>query len=223
MDSEDSSTGRMRPLRVTPLRVPIVRFRRSEARTVTRTQTEIGPLDEDTAVDEAPAPTARALSSLMPEELDAEARFDRARVNRLLSSKRIGHVFSDISENDGEELSRFAHFLFELEKYDDARVVLEALVSAGINDAFPHSLLGTVYLALGDSDRALALFEAALGLDDNDLAARVYRAEVRWQQGKLGPATGDLRHVVTHGRAGDPFVLRAEKLLRRVKSGNRPG
>ena len=77
-------------------------------------------------------------------------------------------------------------------------------------------MLGTVFLAMGAQDRAMALFEAALAIDPEDLAARVYRAEIRINQGRLGPAREELDRVLRQGPPDDPFVERAQRLRKIV-------
>lgn len=110
------------------------------------------------------------------------------------------------------DLSLLGHQLFELGRLEEARVVFEGLVGQEIRDAFPHTMLGTIYLSQGDQDRALALFEAALQLDRTDLAALVYRAEIRLGRGKVRLAQEDLSRALDLGAWEDPFVDRARRL-----------
>ncbi len=112
------------------------------------------------------------------------------------------------------ERSVFGHRLFELGRLQEARAVFEGLVELELEDSFPHTMLGTIYLALGTQDRALALFEAALELDRDDLAALVYRGEIRLNRGKLKLALGDLNRALELGTGDDPFVERARRLIR---------
>ncbi len=111
-------------------------------------------------------------------------------------------------------LSLFGHQLFERGSYDEARVVFEGLVGMNVQEAFPHTMLGTVYLAMGRPEEAFALFEAALQLDRNDLAALVYRGEIQLWRGKLKVALMDLNRAMELGLSDDPFVLRARQLAR---------
>lgn len=108
--------------------------------------------------------------------------------------------------------------LFERGDYPAARDILESVVAETPEEPFPYTMLGTVYLALGASDRALALFEAALEMDPNDLAARVYRGELRVFSGKAKAAIVDLEKAVSLGAASDPFVQRAKRLLETAKN-----
>jgi tetratricopeptide (TPR) repeat protein len=112
------------------------------------------------------------------------------------------------------EQALFGHRLFEKGRLAEARQVFERLVGRNIRDAFPHAMLGTIYLALGDQDRALALFEAALQLDPNEISSLVYRGEIRLNRGRLKQAMADLQRAVTLGLADNPFVQRAHRLIR---------
>jgi tetratricopeptide (TPR) repeat protein len=122
------------------------------------------------------------------------------------------------SAREAADLAAFGHKLFELGKLDEARVIFEKLVGAETRDAFVHTMLGTVYLALNAQDRALALFQEALKLDPDDLAAVVYRGEIRLNRGKLKSAMEDLARAVTLAPATDPFVERAKRLMRMAKA-----
>jgi len=118
---------------------------------------------------------------------------------------------------EAAELAAFGHKLFEMGKLDEARVIFEKLVGADTRDAFVHTMLGTVYLALNAQDRALALFQAALKLDPDDLAAVVYRGEIRLNRGKLKAAMEDLQRALSLGASTDPFVERAKRLIKMAK------
>jgi cytochrome c-type biogenesis protein CcmH/NrfG len=112
------------------------------------------------------------------------------------------------------EVALHGHQLFEMGRLEEARRVFEDLVGMEPRDSFPHTMLGTIYLALGDQDRALALFEAALQIDPSELSALVYRGEIRLNQGKTKPALVDLNRAVSLGLGDDPFVDRARRLIR---------
>ena len=119
-----------------------------------------------------------------------------------------------VSRTEVAEMSLFGHHLFERGQLDEARSVFEKIVAWGVAEAFPHTMLGTIYLAQSQRDRALPLFEAALRLDQMDMAARVYRAEILLDGGRVEDATQDLQRAIVQGLEGDPFVERARKLLR---------
>jgi tetratricopeptide (TPR) repeat protein len=111
-------------------------------------------------------------------------------------------------------LAELGHSLFVEGKLPEAKVIFEGLVASRPRDAFVHTMLGTIFLAQGAFDRALALFEVSLTLQPSDVAAMVYRGEIRFKQRRLKAALQDFRRAIELGAEGDPFVQRARKLLR---------
>jgi hypothetical protein len=148
-------------------------------------------------------------------------QYNAERVGRLLKGKQPGQPFPPLTDADVMELACFGRALFERGRLPDARLVLEGLVASGVMEAFPYSMLGTVYLAQRDLNRALALFEAALALSPQDVAAHVYRGEIRLRQGKVEQAVGDFKYALSHGDPEDPFTRRADQLLRIVRHARR--
>jgi len=130
----------------------------------------------------------------------------------------VRHGAKTLGKKQIAELAQFGHHLFESGRVSEAKAVFEGLVEVGVEDAFPHTMLGILFLSEGAQDRALALFEAALALDAGDLAARVYRAEIQLEQGKVRAALEELEAVAAEDPAGSPFGERARKLLSEAKS-----
>jgi len=98
--------------------------------------------------------------------------------------------------------------------------VFESIVAREPEEAFPYSMLGSLYLAQGDDARSLALFEAALVIDERDLSARVGRAEVRLKRGERCAAWFDLQLAARADPAGsDPFARRARRILDLLSTG----
>ncbi|MFT3707187.1 MAG: tetratricopeptide repeat protein [Archangium sp.] len=132
-------------------------------------------------------------------------------------SKKARRTLTDESEDPSArafaELTRLGHESFEAGRVDDARTVFESLIALGHNDPFTHTMLGTVHLGAGRLDDALAQFEAALSIDPDDVVALVYRGEIRLSKKKQAAALEDLERAARLGRATDPFVGRAKKLL----------
>lgn len=119
----------------------------------------------------------------------------------------------DPTERAFADLARLGHEAFEAGRIEEARVVFESLVGLGRRDPFAHTMLGTILLSAQALDAALAQFEAALDIDPDELAALVYRGEIRLARRKVARAVEDLERAVKLGAASDPFVQRAKKLL----------
>jgi Tfp pilus assembly protein PilF len=154
-------------------------------------------------------------------DTDPALSYHVRKLDELLSSRSPTEPLRSMSRQELAEMSLFGHQLFQTGRLEEARVVFEGLVGLDIEDAFPHTMLGTVYLAMGRVDRAAALFEAALRIDPKDVAARVYRAELSLSQGELPRAVKALEAVVAEGPVSDPFVCRAQRLLEIARSGRR--
>lgn len=146
---------------------------------------------------------------------------DEAITEDIPAGVRQALPYAGLSRREIAEVSLFGHGLFEAGRIEEARQVFEQLVAAGAQDAFPHTMLGTIYLAQRDPERALALFETALSIDPRDLAARVYRGEIRLNRGETKQAVADLERARTDGPKGDPFTERARRLLKVADEGRR--
>ncbi len=215
-----------------PERVKVIYFPK-RAREVRRTSLE-APSSDPSATrtvefhpefpEEEPAPPkkskGRRRRTSVELDTDPALLYHLQKLQELLSNRPAAQL-RGMAHRELAEIAMFGHQLFEAGRLDEARVVFEGLVGLDVEDAFPHTMLGTVFLAMGALDRAMALFEAALGIDPADLAARVYRAEIRINQGRLQPAREDLERVLREGPPDDPFVERAHRLKKIVSDRQR--
>jgi tetratricopeptide (TPR) repeat protein len=119
------------------------------------------------------------------------------------------------------ELAMLGHELFCRGRVDEAKVIFEGLVLASQTDGFSRTMLGTIALAANDLERAASLFEAALNLDPSDVAALVYRGEIRLERRRVRQAIADLECAIELGSADDPFTQRARRLLEFAKKTDR--
>jgi tetratricopeptide (TPR) repeat protein len=119
-------------------------------------------------------------------------------------------------------LAQLGHELFVAGRVQESKAVFEGLVVSNPEDAFAHTMLGTISLALHDVDRALSLFEAALAVEPGDLAALVYRGEIRLNRKKYVKAMADFERALALGSPDDPFTDRARRLLKMAKKAQGP-
>lgn|GEM_PF-2030469 len=151
------------------------------------------------------------------EEFNVEASGPAPTVPELLGAANPLALLKALTPGQLAEMAVAGHGLFEAGALESARRVFELLVAMGPRESFPFTMLGTVYLAMELPDRALALFESALELDKGDIAASVYRGELRLRRGKVRHALGDLERAVAGGDAADPFVQRGKRLLQEAR------
>ena len=162
------------------------------------------PEDERTEAELAPA--GLDASPSLPVRTSRRARKLRVRRATAKSARRL-------RPEQLAEMCLVGHGLFEAGRVEEARLLFEKVVAHPGSEAFPHTMLGTIYLAQGEYDRALERFEAALGFDARDVAARVYRGEIWLARGAVAQAVEDLMTVCGSSAPEDPFRDRAERLL----------
>lgn len=187
--------------------VPVVYFPKKATRTVSRTQT---------------IPELFLGDEIKTEELDTSERRSKRRsksgsVPRVTLSDETPAPLADTeAEQARADMAALGHELFSRGKIGEARVIFEGL-AADAADAFVFTMLGTIHLAQNELDKALVRFEEALKLDPEDLAALVYRAEIRLQKKRVRQAIDDLQKAIGLGSASEPFVDRARRLLQMAR------
>lgn len=159
---------------------------------------------------EKPPDRARTVPELEAPRVERSHRVREGRTTVEIPAPAVKNGAGELSAAQIAEMAQFGHQLFESGKVAEAKVVFEGLVALGVEDAFPHTMLGILYYAQKDSRRALALFEAALGFDPEDRAARFYRAELRLRNGRVKQALGELGRIA---RGTDAFADRARTLI----------
>ncbi len=81
-------------------------------------------------------------------------------------------------------LANVARQSAEQGRLDDARMLLEGLITLEPGFAYLQTCLGCVYMRLSRNDEALVWFEDALQLDPRDVAAHTYAGELRLERGE---------------------------------------
>lgn len=150
----------------------------------------------------------QTVETLVTEEVEAQDRRPSRKGRKTLTDETV-----DPTERAFADLTRLGHEAFEAGRAEEARVIFESLVALGRRDPFAHTMLGTILLGAQALDQAQEQFEAALEIDPEDLAALVYRGEIRLSRKKTARAIEDLERAVKLGASTDPFVARARKLL----------
>lgn len=189
---------------------------RSRTRTVSLPQTRPAAVTFFPKEERAPAPGSGAAALAKRHDtgpdLDALA-YHRAKIEKLLRGDR--RALEGLDAQALADVAVFGHGLYEQGRLNEARVVFEGLVAMEPPEAFPYTVLGAIFLAQQDVHRALALFEAALELDGDDVAALVYRGEIRLRLGQRTRALDDLRRALATDPEGPEgaFSVRARSAL----------
>lgn len=179
---------------------------------------------------EAPTPAPRAKPQALRSESASPKRASSSSREPRGAAKASGAP-ADGARAEGlaagllSERLATARQLFSEGQFTPARAILEKLTALGVGGAAVQTLLGTIYLAQGAGERALACFEQVLQADPSDLSARFHRGEARLSLGDLLLAREDLDYVLESGTAGSPLVRQALRLLQRLdalKDSKRP-
>lgn len=191
-----------------PTPVPVVYFPKKTTRTVSRTQTipEIflgDDLGEDAKTEELDTSELRR-----GKKRTKSGSFARTTLSDETPAPEAQQAHAD--------MAALGHELFSRGKIAEAKVIFEGLATNAA-DAFVFTMLGTIHLAQNELDKALARFEEALKLDPEDLAALVYRAEIRLQKKRVRQAIDDLQKAIGLGSSSEPFVDRARRLLQMAR------
>ena len=130
-----------------------------------------------------------------------------------LKLQQIAARQRDSASRSLTDMALFGHTLYARGRLREAQVVFENIVAREPDEAFAYTMLGAIFLAQEDDSRALALFDAALGLQPDEMAALVGRAEIRLRRGKPEAALQDLEAAISADPSGrDPYSERARAL-----------
>jgi cytochrome c-type biogenesis protein CcmH/NrfG len=83
----------------------------------------------------------------------------------------------------------------DAKKWNDAIVVLKAIVAAQPNNADAYNLLGYSYRHAGDTKKAQAAYVRALKIDPNHTGALEYQGELYVQLGQIDKAKANLAKI----------------------------
>jgi tetratricopeptide (TPR) repeat protein len=137
------------------------------------------------------------------------------RLDRLIRGEKRALVGLTAAELG--EVAVYGHHHYETGRLAGAQRIFEGLVVAGPDEAFPHIVLGAIYLSQEKVSLALAQFEAALRLEPASVAALVYRGEIRLRRSQDAKAIADLEKALALASdPKDPLVARAKSALLRL-------
>lgn len=111
------------------------------------------------------------------------------------------------------EMAIIGFQMYEQAKYEEARVIFEGLTALDPKESYYVTALGAVHLAKENLDVAMNCFNAAIALNEKEIASYVNRGEVYLRLGKVMEAAQDFKRAVDLDPTGkDPLVHRARVL-----------
>jgi len=143
----------------------------------------------------------------------AEILYTPERVMKWMKGEMTLAELSAVSGPEMLEMAVIGFSMYEQGRYDDARVIFDALCALDPREPYYRTALGAVYLAQENLDQAEQLFNEAIRLNDREIASYVNRGEVYLRQGKILEAAQDFKKAVDLDPENkDPLTRRARLL-----------
>lgn len=116
------------------------------------------------------------------------------------------------------QMAEYGFTQFKVGRYDEAERVFKVLTVLDWNNAYYHSVMGSVLQHQKRYGEAIAEYSQAIEIDSNDIVSRVNRGEVFLQHGLLDEASEDFSVVIRLDSDGkDKFINRAKMLVKQVE------
>ena len=122
--------------------------------------------------------------------------------------------FVGLSRQQLYEIAQQGYKLLNSGKLEEARQIYTGLVAADPYDSVFHCHLGATYQRMGESEKALQEYDAALRLNIANVDAFAGRGELYLQKGEAKKGIEDLRAAMENDpEAKHPATVRARALL----------
>lgn len=139
--------------------------------------------------------------------------YSAERVMKWMNGEMTLAELSAVSGPEMLEMAVIGFSMYEQGRYDDARVIFDALCALDPREGYYRTALGAVYLAQENLDQAEQLFNEAIKLNDREIASYVNRGEVYLRKGKILEAAQDFKRAVDLDPENkDPLTRRARLL-----------
>ena len=120
------------------------------------------------------------------------------------------------TEQELYSIARIAYVYFHEGRLDDAHVLFQGLAAVDPLDRYFAGALAVVELAAGNSEAALAAWDAAIELAPDDPSGWLGRGEVWISSGDQVRAAGDLQRARSLAPHNHPLRRKIDALLRAV-------
>lgn len=122
------------------------------------------------------------------------------------------------------QMAEFGFTQFKVGRYADAERVFKVLTVLDWNNAYYHSVMGSILQRQRRYGDAIAEYSQAIELDPSDIVSHTNRGEIFLQHGLLEEAEGDLTKAAACDPEGqDRFANRARMLLMQLDKRKREG
>jgi len=149
-----------------------------------------------------------------PEELEASAEKMRA---YLRGDIAWGDLFN-FSIEALMEMTDFGYHQFKMGRYEDAERIFKVLTVLDWNNAYYHSMLGSILHRQKRYAEALTEYSQAIELSPNDIPSHTHRGEIYLMHGLLDKAKADLEKALSLDESDEnKWVNRARILMQQLE------
>lgn len=122
------------------------------------------------------------------------------------------------------QMAEFGFTQFKVGRYADAERVFKVLTVLDWNNAYYHSVMGSILQRQRRYGDAIAEYTQAMELDPKDIVSRANRGEIFMQHGLVEEAEGDFRKAMELDPKGsDKFANRARVLMKQIEKARLKG
>lgn len=122
------------------------------------------------------------------------------------------------------QMAEFGFTQFKVGRYPDAERVFKVLTVLDWNNAYYHSVMGSILQRQRRWGDAIAEYSQAIEIDPNDIVSRTNRGEIFMQHGLCAEAEADFaRAIAMDPEAKDRFANRSRMLLQQLEKARKEG
>jgi len=116
------------------------------------------------------------------------------------------------------QMAEFGFAQFKVGRYADAERVFKVLTVLDWNNAYYHSVMGSILQRQRRYGESIAEYTQAIELDRNDIVSHTNRGEVFMQHGLLKEAIEDFTKAISLDKNGnDKFANRSRVLMKQIE------
>jgi len=122
------------------------------------------------------------------------------------------------------QMAEYGFTQFKAGRYADAERVFKVLTVLDWNNAYYHSVMGSILQRQSRFGEAIAEYSQAIELDPKDIVSHTNRGEIFLQHGLLDEAEEDFKNAMELDSEGeDRFANRARMLMDRLENARKGG
>ncbi|MFH0800464.1 MAG: tetratricopeptide repeat protein [Pseudomonadota bacterium] len=149
-----------------------------------------------------------------PDEIERGAR----KIQDFLGGKMNWAELFNFTPEMLFQMAEFGFTQFKSGRYEDAERIFKVLTVLDWNNAYYHSVMGSILQRQRRYGEAIAEYTQAIELDPNDIVSRTNRGEIFMQHGLFEEAEEDFKQAIALDKGGaDKFANRSRMLMQQME------